>query len=241
MSTASTTWISGPVLRARPDGSFVLREAVTVGPDRLLGEVIRIARDQIVVQVYEDTSGLRPGAEVAGSGRLLSVRLGPGLLGHIFDGLLRPMSAEAGAYVTPGMHEEVPAAFDFRPRASAGDRLAAGAVLGETDGGGNDNGNGRAAWAQRCLVPPDSPGGEVVFMVPPGSYREDAPVCRLRDAQGGVHELAMSHRWPVRIPRPVQKRLPSDEPMVTGQRVIDCLFPIPRGGDGRGPRGLRHG
>jgi V/A-type H+-transporting ATPase subunit A len=240
MSIASTTWISGPVLRARPEGPFRLREAVTVGPDRLLGEVIRIARDQIVVQVYEDTSGLRPGAEVAGSGRLLSVRLGPGILGHIFDGLLRPMSAEAGAYVTAGMQEEVPASFEFRPRASLGDQLGPGIVLGDAGRDGGDD-QGEAGWTQRCLVPPDCPGGEVVFMAAAGFYPEDETVCRLHDAQGKEHELAMSHHWPVRIPRPVQKRLPSDEPMLTGQRVIDCLFPIPRGGTAAVPGGFGTG
>jgi V/A-type H+-transporting ATPase subunit A len=240
MSIASTTWLSGPVLRARPDGPFRLREAVTVGPERLLGEVIRIARDQIVVQVYEDTSGLRPGAQVTGSGRLLSVRLGPGILGHIFDGLLRPMSAEGGAYVTPGMREEAAGVFEFRPRAALGDRLAAGAVLGEA-GSHNGSGNGEWSWVQRCLVPPDSPGGEVVYLAPAGDYPEDATVCRLRDAKGQVYELAMSHYWPVRIPRPVLKRLPSDEPMVTGQRVIDCLFPISRGGTAAVPGGFGTG
>jgi hypothetical protein len=91
MSTAETTWISGPVLRARPDGPFRLRESVTVGDQALLGEVIRIARDEITVQLYEDTSGLRPGIEVTGSGRLLSIRLGPAILSGIFDGLLRPV------------------------------------------------------------------------------------------------------------------------------------------------------
>jgi|PlaIllAssembly_1097288.scaffolds.fasta_scaffold50249_2 V/A-type H+-transporting ATPase subunit A len=245
MSLATITWISGPVLRARPDGPFRLREAVTVGQDRLLGEVIRIARDQIVVQVYEDTSGLRPGVEVRGSGRLLSVRLGPGILGRIFDGLLRPLSAEGGAYVTPGMGDETPGSFGFRPRAAVGDQLAPGAVLGETGpavvGDGEPSHGGNGGLVERCLVPPDLPGGEVVSIAVAGVYREDEPVCRLRDAQGRQHELAMSHYWPVRVPRPVLKRLPSDEPMVTGQRVIDCLFPIPRGGTAAVPGGFGTG
>lgn len=94
MSRAITTWISGPVLRAASEGAFLLREAVVVGEDRLLGEVIRVAREEITVQVYEDTSGLRPGDPVEGSGRLLSIRLGPGILGNIFDGLLRPIGVD---------------------------------------------------------------------------------------------------------------------------------------------------
>jgi V/A-type H+-transporting ATPase subunit A len=242
MSLASITWINGPVLRARPEGPFRLREAVTVGTERLLGEVIRIARDQIVVQVYEDTSGLRPGVEVNGSGGLLSVRLGPGILGNIFDGLLRPLSTTAGAYVVPGMADETPGSFPFRPRAAVGDHLVPGAVLGESGHAVLDEGEGHnGGLVQRCLVAPDLPGGEVVWMAAAGIYREDEPVCRLRDPSGSLHELAMSHHWPVRIPRPVLKRLPSDEPMVTGQRVIDCLFPIARGGTAAVPGGFGTG
>jgi V/A-type H+/Na+-transporting ATPase subunit A len=242
MSLATITWINGPVLRARPEGPFRLREAVTVGTERLLGEVIRIARDQIVVQVYEDTSGLRPGVVVTGSGRLLSVRLGPGILGNIFDGLLRPLSASEGVYVTPGMGDETPGSFTFRPRSTVGDHLAPGAVLGESGRAVVGDGDGRnGGLVQRCLVAPDLPGGEVVWMAPAGIYREDEPLCRLHDANGTLHELAMSHYWPVRIPRPVLKRLPSDEPMVTGQRVIDCLFPIARGGTAAVPGGFGTG
>ncbi|MGA7981537.1 MAG: V-type ATP synthase subunit A [Chromatiaceae bacterium] len=233
MSLAITSGISGPVLRARPEGPFRLREAVMVGPERLLGEVIRVARDQIVVQVYEDTSGLRPGIEVHGSGHLLSVRLGPGVLGHIFDGLLRPVSDEGQPFVTPGMHEITPASFRFRPLATVGARLGPGAVLGEADSG--------TGLSQRCLVAPDLPQGEVVEIADEGEYREDEAVCRLQDAAGETHEVAMSHRWPVRIPRPVVKRLPSDEPMLTGQRILDCLFPVSRGGTAAIPGGFGTG
>ncbi len=111
MSLATTTWISGPVLRARPSGPFRLREAVTVGDDRLLGEVIRVARDEIVVQVYEDTSGLRPGVEVEGSERLLSIRLGPGLLGRGFASPFRPsLRVPALALPEAGLDGRMPGA-----------------------------------------------------------------------------------------------------------------------------------
>ncbi|MCU0833292.1 MAG: V-type ATP synthase subunit A [Chromatiaceae bacterium] len=233
MSVASTTWISGPVLRARPEGPFRLREAVTVGPQHLLGEVIRVAREEIVVQVYEDTSGLRPGVEVEGSGALLSIRLGPGLLGHIFDGLLRPISNPEEPFVTPGMQEPPGGRFGFRPKVTVGERLKPGAVLGEVE-----NGTGTG---QRCLVPPDVPAGEVAEIADAGEYLDDEVVCRLRDAEGKTHEVAMGHRWPVRIPRPVVKRLPSDEPMLTGQRILDCLFPVARGGTASIPGGFGTG
>jgi len=114
MSRASIRSISGPVLRAAASGPFKLREAVEVGPQALLGDVVRLADDEIVVQVYEDTTGLRPGVDVVGHGLPLAIRLGPGLLGHIFDGLLRPLSATGSAFVRPGMRRGAP-----RPRRSS--------------------------------------------------------------------------------------------------------------------------
>ena len=233
MSLADTTWVSGPVLRARPKGPFCLREAVTIGKQRLLGEVIRIARDQIVVQVYEDTSGLRPGVEVQGSGRLLCARLGPGILGRIFDGLLRPISDPREPWVKPGMRDLPAERFVFRPRLRIGERLAPGGVVGDVV-----NGAGRV---QRCLAPPDLPGGEVVEIAAEGEYRDDEMICRLRDATGANHDVTLSHYWPVRVPRPIQRRLPADEPMLTGQRILDCLFPVARGGTASIPGGFGTG
>jgi V/A-type H+-transporting ATPase subunit A len=243
---AVTSWISGPVLRARPDGAFLLREAVTVGEQQLLGEVIRVARDEITVQVYEDTSGLRPGVPVVGSGRLLSVRLGPGLLGHIFDGLLRPIEAEGqDPWVQPGMRKEVLERFRFRPRLRVGERIEPGQVIGDVgpDGAESDttSAQGHGGMAQRCLVPPTMPAGTLIDIADAGDYRADASVCRLRDDQGREHEVALSHHWSVRVPRPVKRRLPSDEPMLTGQRIVDCLFPIARGGTAAVPGGFGTG
>lgn len=242
---AKTSWISGPVLRARPDGAFLLREAVTVGEQQLLGEVIRVGRDEITVQVYEDTSGLRPGAPVVGSGRLLSVRLGPGLLGHIFDGLLRPIGTEShDPWVQPGMRKEVLERFWFRPRVRVGARIEPGQVIGDVGPDGDEPGSGaeaRGGMAQRCLVPPTMPPGILVDIADAGDYWPDEPVCRLRDDGGQEHQVALSHYWSVRVPRPVKRRLPSDEPMLTGQRIVDCLFPIARGGTAAVPGGFGTG
>jgi V/A-type H+-transporting ATPase subunit A len=233
MSTALATWINGPVLRARPDGAFRLREAVTVGEQRLLGEVIRIATDSITVQLYEDTSGLRPGVLVNGSGRLLSIRVGPGLLARIFDGLLRPIGDASDPYVTPGLREAAPGRFHFTPGVAVGASLTPGAAVGTI---GNESG-----LTQRCLVPPDLPAGVVAEIAEAGTYGDDEPVCRLRAADGSLHPIAMSHYWPVRMPRPVAERLDSDEPMLTGQRIIDCLFPVARGGTASIPGGFGTG
>jgi V/A-type H+-transporting ATPase subunit A len=242
-ATATTTWISGPVLRAASTGGFLLREAVSVGAQRLLGEVIRVARDEITVQVYEDTSGLRPGDPIIGSGRLLSVRLGPGILGQIFDGLLRPIGATGegidAAWVRPGMREAAAGQYRFEPSASVGDRVAPGAVLGEVSPDTVDA--AARAIRQRCLIPPDAAPGEIVQLAGAGSVADDANVCTVRTDDGSEYDVTLSHRWPVRLPRPVAKRLPADEPMLTGQRILDCLFPIARGGTASIPGGFGTG
>ncbi|MBK1630572.1 ATPase [Thiohalocapsa halophila] len=248
---ATTTWISGPVLRAASEGAFLLREAVVVGDDRLLGEVIRVARDEITVQVYEDTSGLRPGDPVEGSGRLLSIRLGPGILGNIFDGLLRPIGVDGtdgdaapdaapdSVWVRPGMREAPAGRFRFTPTVAVGDRVAPGSVLGDVGPDGAEP--AEQGLRQRCLVPPDAAAGHIVELADAGSVAEDAAVCTLRTDDGGEYDVALSHRWPVRLPRPVAKRLPEDEPMLTGQRILDCLFPIARGGTASIPGGFGTG
>ena len=217
---ARIRWISGPVLRARAEGSFALREAIRVGPAGLLGEVIRINEDEIVAQVYEDTTGLRPGVEVAGTGNLLGIRVGPALLGHIFDGLLRPLA--------PGPAEE----FAFEPGLAAGATIAVGGAFGTIA-----SARGRP---QRAMLPPDV-AGRVEWIAAAGKFTDDATVLRVRDSEGRVHDIALSHFWPVRTPRPARERLASDEPLVTGQRILDSLFPVALGGKAAIPGGFGTG
>jgi V/A-type H+-transporting ATPase subunit A len=238
VSLATVTWIAGPVLRAQKQGPFALRESVHVGTQALLGEVVRIENDTIVVQVYEDTTGLRPGVEVRGDGRPLTVRLGPSLLGRIFDGLLRPLSGTASNFVQSGMRVAGAGRHHFVPALNVGDRLQRGAVIGHARP--LDSADGRT---QPCLAPPDL-GGVVESVQPPGCYADDATVCVLRagdDADAARHELAMSHVWPVRTPRPVRSRLPALAPLVTGQRILDCLFPVAQGGKAALPGGFGTG
>jgi V/A-type H+-transporting ATPase subunit A len=217
---ARIRWISGPVLRARAEGSFALREAIRVGPAGLLGEVIRINEDEIVAQVYEDTTGLRPGVEVTGTGNLLGIRVGPALLGHIFDGLLRPLA--------PGPAEE----FAFEPTVTAGATIGAGGAFGAIT-----SARGRP---QRAVMPPDV-AGRIEWIAPAGKFTDDATVLRVLDANGKTHEVALSHFWPVRTPRPARQRLASDEPLVTGQRILDSLFPVALGGKAAIPGGFGTG
>jgi len=130
MSRARISWIGGPVLRARMEGPFSIYESLAVGPRKLLGEVIQLRGDELVAQVYEDTTGLRPGQEVVGDGLPLTIRLGPGLLGHIFDGLLRPLAGLESPFVAAGLRQAAAREFGFTPGVRVGDTLAAGQVFG---------------------------------------------------------------------------------------------------------------
>ena len=189
MSEAKITWISGPVLRAITEDDFHINEAVFVGDDRLLGEVIRIEQNTIVAQVYEDTSGLRPGDKVTGNAAPLSVKLGPAILGNIFDGLLRPLTAGTGEYVQPGMQAPPPASFEFKPVIRAGDYAAAGAIIGTANGA-----NGRL---QSVLVPPGI-SGMVKNVVEKGEYSDEQSVCSIKTDSGELREVAMCHQWSIR-------------------------------------------
>ena len=231
-SDANIIWISGPVLRARVQRKLRINEAVLIGSERLLGEVIRINEDEAVIQVFEDTSGMRPGDGIASTGGALSVRLGPGLLGNIFDGLLRPLTTET-QYVRPGIHQSRGhATYPFKPSVRPGDQLSAGSVFGtvrRTD-----------AVPQHCLLPPDID-GEVIEISAAGNYPEHHVVCRVRDAQGDARKVTLSHRWPVRRPRPVSARIPIEGPLFTGQRVLDSIFPLACGGRAAMPGGFGTG
>ncbi len=220
MSEAVITSVAGPVIRARREGGFSLGEAVHVGDAALLGEVVRLSGDEITVQIYEDTTGLAPGDGLRGSGLPLSVRLGPHLLGNIFDGLLRPLAPEAVAQ-----------RYQLRPLVEPGERLRAGAVLAEVEG---------PAKAQSLLVPPDVAEAELTH-IEAGEIGLDDPAARLTLPDGSTREITLAHDWPVRRPRPVTRRLPPDEMMVTGQRILDSLFPIARGGRAAIPGGFGTG
>ena len=230
MSKAFIRWASGPVIRARTEGVFHSYEALSVGEAGLLGEVIQLNADEIVAQVYEDTTGLRPGDPVTGTGSPLSVRLGPGLLGGIFDGLLRPLSGLDDFRLSTGASERPVQRFHFKPLVEKGCVLAAGQAFGQVPG----------AREQPCQAPPGI-AGKVLSIVGAGEYADDETLCELEDATGRRQALAMTHTWPVRMPRPCGQRLPPSAPMITGQRVLDTLFPVARGGRAALPGGFGTG
>lgn len=196
-------------------------EAVHVGEHRLLGEVIRVSRDRIVAQVYGDTTGLRPGDRVEGSGNPLSVVLGPHLLGNIFDGLLQPL----------GTTLEKIGPQSFRPLLGKGDTVTPGARIAKT--GTAD----RPLW----LLAPPGISGTVDHIANEGAVSLNDTVCVIKDDAGGSHALSLMQPWPVRTPRPVRRRLPADIPMITGQRILDSLFPVARGGRAAIPGGFGTG
>ena len=229
---ATITWISGPVLRASVARPFSINEAALVGEQQLLGEVIRLDGPYAVIQVYEDTTGLRPGDIISGTGTALSVPLGPGLLGNIFDGLLRPLTVQ-GHYVAPGISNSLDTnKWPFRPRARVGEQLEAGQLIGVVK---RDD-----ARLQHCLVPPGV-SGTVIDIVQTGHYPGDVPVCVLRDEEAVEHPVCMVQPWPVRKPRPVQSRIPVEGPLFTGQRILDCLFPLACGSRAAMPGGFGTG
>ncbi|MDH5324659.1 MAG: V-type ATP synthase subunit A [Gammaproteobacteria bacterium] len=228
---ATLRWISGPVLRANTDLPFHINEAVYVGEHQILGEVIRLHNDEIVVQLYEDTTGLRPGDALVGSGSPLAVKLGPGLLGNIYDGLLRPLG-NTKRFVRRGMYRQTSLHFEFEARVGLGEKLQNGAIFGMTRETGR--------FPQRCLLPPDVC-GEVVSIAKAGSYADDAEVCRIKNVDGLEHSVSMSHLWPIRKPRPVTKRIATWGPLFTGQRILDSIFPLACGGRAAMPGGFGTG
>ena len=230
MSRARISWIGGPVLRARMEGPFSVYEALAVGPARLLGEVIQLRGDELVAQVYEDTTGLEPGTIVEGSGQPLSVPLGPGLLGGIFDGLLRPLTGAQDFHVRPGATVATLGRFAFTPSLTAGVDLGPGSELGVV----------ATARPQPLLVPPGIR-GRLDWIAAAGEYPEDEPVATCTGPDGRRHEIAMRQHWPVRSARPVAARLPANAPMITGQRILDTLFPVARGGRATLPGGFGTG
>jgi V/A-type H+-transporting ATPase subunit A len=225
MAEARIRWIGGPVLHAVTEGAFHLGEAIEVGAPRLPGEVIRLRERAFVAQVYEDTTGLKPGDPVYGTGQPLSVPLGPGLLGNIYDGLLRPLAEER---IVEGGEDDT---ITFCPRLSEGDEVKAGQVFGDVTMHGID---------EPCLVPPDL-SGTVEEIAAEGETESDATLLKLRGADGETHEIGLNNDWPVRRPRPVRERLPGNKPLITGQRILDTLFPIARGSRAAIPGGFGTG
>jgi V/A-type H+-transporting ATPase subunit A len=230
--------VNGPVVRATGMRAFGMREMVRVGHLALWGEIIRMEGAEALIQVYEDTQGLRLGEPVTGTGEPLSVSLGPGLIGQIYDGIGRPLGAlleKEGSMLSRGIQVPMidPArAWDFRPTAKKGDLVTGGMILGTVQE--------TPLFEHRILVPSGLE-GEVADIRPEGTITGTDILARVRDARGRTVEIPAVQRWPVRKPRPYRERLLPTDPLVTGQRVIDGLFPIAKGGTAAIPGGFGTG
>lgn len=238
LNTGKIYGINGPVIYLKGNTGFRMQEMVYVGREKLVGEVIALDKEMTTIQVYEETTGLRPGEEVIASGSAVSVTLAPGILNNIFDGIERPLekiSESGGAFITRGVSVD---ALDRNKKwkahivASVGDFLNAGdiiALVPET-----------SAIVHKCMVPPDVE-GKVVKVVPDGEYTIDETLVTLELADGSQKELTMTQHWPIRVPRPVNNRFSASVPLITGQRIVDTMFPIAKGGTAAIPGGFGTG
>ena len=230
--------INGPVLKVQNAVDFSMLEKVYVGHKRLMGEVISISKEATTIQVYESTTGLKPGEPVEPTGSPISVTLGPGILRNIFDGIERPLkeiAKESGAFIATGsdvapLDEEV--LWDVTVKVSVGDEVVPGqifATLPETD-----------LIEHRCMIPPTLY-GTVVEAAENGTYSINQCILKVKDEKDKLHELTLVQKWPIKTARPVAERLPISVPLITGQRIFDTLFPIAKGGTAAIPGGFGTG
>lgn len=217
--------VSGPLVVARGLPGARMFDVVRVGELGLIGEIIELRRENIYIQVYENTSGIGPGEPVETTGYPLSVELGPGLIGTIFDGIQRPLKAIAervGDYITRGI--DVPALdrnmrWHFRPLVKKGTKVEGGDIIGEV--------KETETITHRIMIPPGTKG--IIEEIREGKFTVDEVVAKVKD-KDRVYDITMLQRWPVRKPRPIKEKLPPKEILVTGQRVIDTFFPVAKGG-----------
>ena len=230
--------INGPVVKVKDTKDFSMLEMVYVGTKRLVGEVISINSDETVIQVYESTTGLKPGEPVEGSGMPVSALLGPGILSNIFDGIERPLKKIeeiSGAFIAEGANVpslDTERKFSVTIKAAVGDKVKSGdvyAVCPET-----------AVIEHRCMIPPGMR-GEIIWTAPDGEYTINEVVAKLKKDNGEVEELTLCQRWPIKQSRPFAERLPADKPLITGQRIIDTILPIAKGGTAAVPGGFGTG
>ena len=230
--------INGPVVTIKGKTTLSMLEMVYVGEQKLVGEVIAIDSEKTTIQVYEDTAGLAPGEPVIGTGTQLCVELGPGILSNIFDGIERPLQSlmhKSGAFIGKGIATAVldeEKLWNVHLTVSVGDVLCGGEVYAETQE--------TPAICHKVMLPP-SLSGKIVFVHPDGAYRIHDVVAVLEDEKGKRHELTLTQKWPIRQPRPVAHRCAASVPLITGQRVIDTLFPIAKGGAAAIPGGFGTG
>ena len=230
--------INGPLVTVKGKTDLKMSEMVYVGKEKLVGEVIRLSPELATIQVFEETSGLKPGELLYPTGATLSVTLAPGIVSNIFDGIERPLAEiekKSGKYIDRGFsmdsldtHRKWQTKLCVKP----GDRVSGGTIIAEVPE--------TPAIVHKVMVPPDVE-GIVETVVPDGEYTINDTIVTLLLKDDSVKELTMTQKWPIRIPRPNQKRHPASRPLVTGQRILDTLFPIAKGGTAAIPGGFGTG
>lgn len=230
--------INGPVVYLKGNTGLRMSEMVYVGEEHLVGEVISLTKDATTVQVFEETTGLKPGAVVTGTNDAISVTLGPGILNNIFDGIQRPLSeiaTQSGKYITRGVSVDsldTKKKWSVHVTVSEGDYISGGTVIAETQE--------TATILHKSMVPPQVE-GTVIRVVSDGDYTIQDTIVTLELKDGSTKDLTLCQKWPIRIPRPVSKRYPASVPLVTGQRILDTMFPIAKGGTAAIPGGFGTG
>ena len=230
--------INGPVIYLKGNTGFKMSEMVYVGKENLVGEVISLKKDTTTVQVFEETSGLRPGETVTATGDAISVMLGPGILDNIFDGIQRPLSViakQSGKYISRGMQVDsldTEKKWDVHMTIRDGMEVHGGTIIAELQE--------TPSIVHKSMVPPQVE-GIVSKVVKDGSYTVTDVLAVVQLADGSEYPLKLAQKWPIRIPRPTNKRYPATIPLVTGQRILDTLFPIAKGGTAAVPGGFGTG
>ncbi len=238
-SAIGEVWsVNGPVVIATGLRSTPVGNQVSVGEIGLVGEVVGVRGDKTIIQVYEDTTGITPGDKVVDRGFPISVELGPGLMGNIFDGIQRPLEVireKSGIFVENGVQADPldrSRLWEFVPKVSEGQELEGGQIIGEVQ---------ETSFVVHRILLPVGLKGKVLWLAGPGKYRITDTVLKLETPSGQVVDVSMLQRWPVRKKRPVRRRLKPTIPLITGQRVIDFLFPVALGGVSAIPGGFGTG
>lgn len=239
MTTDNTIFgINGPVVTIRDADGLSMTDMVYLGENRLAGEVIGVDAAFTTIQVYEDTAGLRPGDRVFATGSPMCATLGPGLLRNIFDGIQNPLVAVAektGDFIARGVNASAldeTARWDTEILVKPGDRVEEGTVYARVP---------ETPAIMHKLSVPAGMRGEVIACAPDGQYTIHDTVVRIKDDAGNEHALTLCRRWPIRVPRPVRGRLPLTRPLITGQRIVDTLYPVAKGGAAAVPGGFGTG
>ena len=236
--TGTIYGINGPVIYLKGNTGFQMAEMVYVGKERLVGEVIRLTNDITTIQVFEETTGIRPGDPVEATGDAISVTLGPGILNNIFDGIERPLSEIAkssGKYISRGVSVD---SLDTEKKwkthitVKPGEFVSGGTIIAEVQE--------TQAIVHKSMVPPNI-SGTVLEVAMDGEYTINEPIVTVQLANGKEEKLTLAQKWPIRVPRPTAARFAASKPLITGQRILDTLFPIAKGGTAAIPGGFGTG